>query len=147
MGNTVINTVILHCSDSDFGDVDEIDKWHRARGWSGIGYHFVITNGRLKTGQSYSAFNDGLIQAGRDINKIGAHCKGHNTGSVGVCLIGRHNFTARQLYSSLPELLGKLMFEHDISVDRVFGHCEFSRAKTCPNITREIIRKIAEYSV
>lgn len=142
-----INTIILHCSDSEFGDVEEIDAWHRARGWAGIGYHFVITNGRLKSDQAYAQYNDGLVQAGRAITRVGAHCKGHNTGSIGICLVGEHGFTGRQLYKALPELLGKLMLEFDISPDRVYGHCEFDRGKTCPNIPPEIIRKIAEYAV
>ncbi len=142
-----IKSVILHCSDSDFGDVDEIDEWHRLRGWNGIGYHFVITNGRLKSRAEYTQYNDGIIQTGRNLDYPGAHCIGQNAESIGICLIGRHTFTARQLYQALPELLSKLMFEHDISIDNVFGHCEFSREKTCPNIPKEIIRKIAEYSV
>lgn len=147
MEKKCINSIMLHCSDSEFGNVDIIDEWHRQRGWSEIGYHYVITNGILKSGEKYLSFNDGLIQEGRNINKAGAHCKGHNTGSVGICLIGRHTFTAKQLYESLPELLRVLMFDHEISLDQVYGHFEFSRYKTCPNISKAIIRKIAEYSV
>jgi N-acetyl-anhydromuramyl-L-alanine amidase AmpD len=147
MEKKCIKSIILHCSDSEFGNVDIIDQWHRQRGWNGIGYHFVITNGVLKSGEKYTPFHDGLIQAGRDINKTGAHCKGHNTGSIGICLIGKHAFTAKQLYKALPELLRVLMFDHAIGLDQVYGHFEFSRQKTCPNISKEIIRKIAEYSV
>lgn len=147
MKKKCINSIMLHCSDSEFGDANLIDQWHRERGWSGCGYHFVITNGVLKSGEKYLPFNDGLIQVGRDINKTGAHCKGHNTGSIGICLIGRHGFTAKQLYEALPELLRMLMFDHEISLDQVHGHFEFSRQKSCPNISKEIIRKIAEYSV
>jgi len=142
-----IDSIIIHCSDSDFGDRDLIDRWHRERGWNGIGYHFVITNGVLESKKPYVAFNDGIVQIGRDINVIGAHCKGYNHHSIGICLIGRHAFTAKQLFEALPELLRHLMLQHDISIDRVFGHFEFSREKTCPNISKEIIRKIAEYSV
>ncbi len=147
MEKRCINSIILHCSDSDFGHVDLIDQWHRERGWSGVGYHYVITNGVLKSKEKYSPFNDGLVQTGRDINKTGAHCKGHNTGSIGICLIGCHTFSAKQLYIALPELLRMLMFDHEISIDQVHGHFEFSRSKTCPIITTEIINKIAEYSV
>lgn len=142
-----INSIILHCSDSEFGNVDLIDQWHRQRGWNGIGYHYVITNGVLKSGDKYTSFHDGLVQTGRDINTIGAHCKGYNKDSIGICLIGKHTFTAKQLYGALPELLNNLMFNHRLCLDQVHGHFEFSRAKTCPNISREIIRKIAEYSV
>ncbi len=147
MKKKCIDSIILHCSDSEFGDADLIDQWHRERGWSGCGYHFVITNGVIQAHEKYLPFNDGLVQVGRDINKTGAHCKGHNTGSIGICLIGRHGFTAKQLYEALPELLRMLMFDHEISLDQVHGHFEFSRKKSCPNISKEIIRKIAEYSV
>lgn len=142
-----IDSIIIHCSDSDFGDRDLIDRWHRERGWNGIGYHFVVTNGVLESKKPYLAFNDGLVQTGRDVNVIGAHCRGFNKHSIGICLIGRHTFTAKQLFESLPDLLRHLMLKHDISIDQVFGHFEFSREKTCPNISKEIIRKIAEYSV
>ncbi|MCP3942202.1 MAG: N-acetylmuramoyl-L-alanine amidase [Desulfobacteraceae bacterium] len=142
-----INSIILHCSYSQFGNVDLIDQWHKERGWHGCGYHYVITNGVIKAHEKYLAFHDGLVQVGRDINKTGAHCKGRNTGSIGICLIGRHTFTAKQLYSALPELLSKLMFDHSLTIDQVHGHFEFSRQKSCPNISKEIIRKIAEFSV
>lgn len=147
MENRKINSIILHCSDSAFGDVDLIDQWHRERGWNGVGYHYVITNGVLKSRDKYSPFNDGLVQAGRDISIPGAHCKGQNKDSIGICLIGRHTFTARQLYVALPELLRMLMLQHEIGIDHVYGHCEFSHSKTCPNISQGIISKIAEYSV
>ena len=139
-----IKSIILHCSDSEFGSVRIIDHWHRQRGWNGIGYHYVITNGVLESGEKYRTYNDGLIQEGRDIDKTGAHCKGKNTGSIGICLIGKHTFTAKQLYESLPGLLRGLMAINLLSVDQIYGHFEFSDYKTCPNISREIIRKIAE---
>ena len=73
-----IKYIIIHCSATaegkDFGAKD-IDRWHRARGWNGIGYHYVI---RL----------DGTIEKGRDVSKVGAHCAGVNSISVGVCYIG-----------------------------------------------------------
>ena len=142
-----IESAIIHCSDSDFGDRNLIDQWHRERGWNGIGYHYVITNGVLKSGAPYDPFSDGLIQTGRDVSIPGAHCKGFNKHSIGICLIGRHSFTAEQLWHSLPQLLSLLMFEHDLSPSQILGHNAFSRSKTCPNIPKEIITKIAEYSV
>lgn len=52
---------------------------HKARGWSGIGYHFVIGEG-------------GLVEQGRDINKSGAHVGGFNTTTVGVCVTGHGDY-------------------------------------------------------
>ena len=73
-----INKIIVHCSatreDENF-EVAEIRKWHLARGFNDIGYHFYI--------DLY-----GEIHKGRDINKIGAHCKGHNCNSIGLCYCG-----------------------------------------------------------
>lgn len=69
------DTVIFHHSLSDVGDVERIRKWHIERGFADIGYHFVITR-------------YGEIQHGRDTVYIGAHAKGRNHNSIGVCLIG-----------------------------------------------------------
>ena len=73
-----ITEIIIHCSATTEGmdfTVEDIDRWHRQRGFSGVGYHFVI-------------YLNGSIHAGRPKNKIGAHCKGHNTISIGICYIG-----------------------------------------------------------
>ena len=73
-----INEIIVHCSATAEGKdftVDDIKKWHLARGFSDIGYHYVI-------------YRDGTIHKGRDESKIGAHCTGHNSYSIGVCYIG-----------------------------------------------------------
>ena len=74
-----INKIIVHCSATREGEnieVSEIRKWHvDGRGWSDIGYHFYI--------DLY-----GQIHKGRDIAKIGAHCKGHNRNSIGICYCG-----------------------------------------------------------
>ena len=74
-----INKIIVHCSvtrENENFDVAEIRKWHvEGRGWSDIGYHFYI--------DLY-----GQIHKGRDIAKMGAHCKGHNRNSIGICYCG-----------------------------------------------------------
>ena len=74
-----INKIIVHCSATREGenfDVAEIRRWHvEGRGWSDIGYHFYI--------DLY-----GEIHKGRDIAKMGAHCKGQNRNSIGICYCG-----------------------------------------------------------
>ena len=74
-----LNRIILHCSATREGkdfSVDTIRGWHvNGNGWSDIGYHWVI---RI----------DGSIEVGRPLEKSGAHTKGHNKDSVGVCYIG-----------------------------------------------------------
>lgn len=134
-----IKKIIVHCSDSYFGDLNLIHQWHKARGWKGCGYHYVITNGIPTAGRSYSSDLDGIIQQGRDLQEIGAHCKGQNKDSIGICLIGRYHFTGRQLYEALPSLILTLG-DLGISCDDVYGHCEFNMHKTCPNIDPKLLR-------
>lgn len=128
-----INKIIIHCSDSDWGDAPEIDRWHKERGWDSIGYHYVITNGRLESSSTYTEDDDGIVQEGRNVEISGAHAKGYNSTSVGICLIGKHHFTGRQLYRGLPTIVDLLLNKYKLTPDSVFGHTELDPHKTCPN--------------
>lgn len=133
-GGREIKKVIVHCSDGEWGDAAFIDKIHREeRGWKdGIGYHYVITNGRLTYVGGYQEQADGVVEVGRPEEKAGAHARPHNADSIGVCLIGRHHFTAKQLLVALPKLLEEIMQRHGLSASDIYGHRDFS-GKTCPN--------------
>lgn len=121
-----INKIIIHCSatkaDSDIG-AKEIDSWHKKQGFSSIGYHFVICR-------------NGDIEAGRPVQEMGAHCKGQNANSIGICLIGgidengksQNNFTDKQ-FQCLKLLVKKLQNEFPNST--IHGHYEFAN-KDCP---------------
>lgn len=112
-----INKHIIHCSDSTFGDVETIRRWHKERGWIDIGYHFVIKR-------------DGTVEVGRDISAMGAHCLGQNRNSIGTCLIGKKSFNKKQ-FDALKNLHTLLkVFYPEVTVH---GHREFSNYKTCPN--------------
>ena len=126
-----INMIVIHCSattakQSQIG-VKEIDKWHRQRGFFEIGYHFVIKR-------------SGEIQKGRDIEKIGAHAKGYNETSIGICLVGgidkrgnpENNFTVAQ-FDALNALLHELIEQYpDIKV--ILGHRDLPLVnKACPS--------------
>ncbi len=103
-------------------DRDMIDQWHKARNWSGIGYHFVILN------DNHSQKADGTVENGRPTNTAGAHALGLNSRSLGICCIGhgdKDDFTAKQ-YESLYKLLQKLMAEFSIPVSKVIGHRELN---------------------
>jgi len=132
-----IKEIYVHCSDSYFGTAHIIDSWHRERGWSEGGYNFVILNGQIKSDLYLETLN-GNIEALRDMNKVPAHVRGYNTNSIGICLIGKHNFTGDQL-NSLLMLLVELCRKYDISYDNVLGHYEKS-TKTCPNFNMGKIR-------
>lgn len=136
-----ISQIILHCSDSGFGNAELIDAWHRERGWEGIGYHFVICNGQAAAHSVYDAATDGLVQTGRPEMHIGAHAKGHNAHSLGVCLIGEHRFTGMQ-FVALQSLLRTLQKRHHIAPAAVLGHCELDQHKTCPNLPMAWIRAV-----
>jgi N-acetyl-anhydromuramyl-L-alanine amidase AmpD len=125
-----INKVIVHCSDSDVDSHDNVETirgWHiKERGFSDIGYHYIITR-------------DGAIWKGRPVEDVGAHCRGHNEDSIGVCLTGKHQFTARQ-YASLRSFLGTLGQLYKLEKSDMYGHRDFS-AKSCPNFdVQEIIK-------
>lgn len=117
----LIDKIIIHCADT-YSDQDidaaEIDRWHKERGWSQIGYHFVIKR-------------DGEVEKGRPIEKQGAHTLGHNRNSIGICLVGgkpRYNFRKVQM-ASLRNLVSGLKRDHPSA--KVHGHNEFAD-KECP---------------
>jgi len=124
-----INKIILHCSATREGQdisVDTIRKWHvDGRGWSDIGYHYIVSI-------------DGQIEEGRPINRSGAHTKGQNSNSVGVCYIGgvetdgktpKDTRNAEQLMA-LANLLDALMEMYPGAT--LHGHNEFAN-KACPS--------------
>lgn len=142
-----IEKIIVHCSDSDWGSRNEINEWHAEKGWkspSGIsvGYHYVINNcypdyWRLKE-RKPDPETDGLIEEGRPEEEIGSHAYGHNSISIGICLIGKTQFTATQLYS-LKDLVKDIMERYSLSIEDVYGHRDFSE-KECPNLDTEWLR-------
>ena len=122
----LINEIIIHCSATKAGqdfDVNDIDRWHKERGWKGVGYHYVI---KL----------DGTIQEGRPLDQVGAHCTGHNKKSIGICYIGgldksgkpKDTRTVAQK-ESLRLLVNQLLERFPGS--KVYGHNEFA-PKHCP---------------
>jgi len=133
-----IDKIIIHCSDTPAGrhdDVDDIRRWHKARGWSDVGYHYVI-------------LIDGTIQKGREDKTVGAHCKGHNSKSIGICYIGGKGGDTRtcEQKESLIYLIGALKNTHKGS--DVYGHRDLS-SKPCPNFDAKTEYQIlwANYSV
>lgn len=76
-----ITEIIVHSTATPKGmnaTAQDIDRWHRLKGYDCIGYHYVI-------------LKNGMIQKGRPIEKIGAHCKGHNAESIGIAYVGGLN--------------------------------------------------------
>lgn len=129
-----IKGIIIHCTATQAGwwsgkstkdKVDEIDRWHRDRRFSEIGYHFLIDR-------------DGTVAKGRSIERDGAHVAGHNKGTIGISLFGGHgssaddkfadNFTSAQ-DTALHGLIDDLQITY--GPVPVTGHNEYA-AKACP---------------
>ena len=124
-----IDKLIIHCSATrecdDSVNASVIDRWHKARGWKGCGYHFIV-------------LIDGTNETGMMIDKVGAHVKGMNKSSIGICYIGglerdgktpKDTRTPEQKESLLLliKTLNKIYPEATLH-----GHNEFSN-KACPS--------------
>jgi len=115
-----IDTIVIHCADTPNGHefhASDIDQWHKERGWSGIGYHYVIPL-------------TGDVEKGREDDVMGAHVRGHNHSSLGICMIGNDKFNLVQ-WVALAKLVAELNTKYDIVT--VCGHRDFDSHKTCPN--------------
>jgi len=117
-----IKKIIIHCSATPNGrheTVQDIDRWHKERGWMGIGYHYVVTV-------------NGVGEKGRQRELIGAHCKGHNKDSIGICLVGTDKFTRGQ-WLIIRGMIRQLEVEYKGC--RIHGHNELNQNKTCPGFS------------
>ena len=143
-----IDKLVIHCSDSPYGDATLLRKWHTdpppaGRGWDDVGYHAAILNGLRYNSRDYVAADDGLIEKGRDVCVPGAHVAGQNASSLGVCLIGVDKFTSSQM-GSLRQLIHVWRQLYGIPWEGIVGHYELDSRKTCPNFdVRALIHKIA----
>jgi len=124
-----IEKIIIHCTatkeNKDF-DVEDIRKWHTSppRNWSDIGYHYLI---KL----------DGTIQEGRPVSRVGAHTRGHNKTSIGVCYVGGvdDELNPKDTRTKAQrEALNRLLLDLSQIYPEatVHGHNEFS-SKACPS--------------
>lgn len=124
-----IHELVVHCSATPAGKpfrAADIDRWHRERGFDGLGYHYVICL-------------DGSIEPGRPLEEKGAHVAGHNANSVGICLIGgvdakgraANTFNAAQ-FEALENVL--LALRAKFPRARILGHRDFPGVrKACPS--------------
>ena len=97
-------------------DAAEIHTWHLQRKFSGIGYNYVV-------------LNDGEVQSGRPEYWVGAHAKGHNTRSIGVCITGTGEPHGNQRIGLL-ELLNALMERYPGAA--LVGHRDLDPTSECP---------------
>lgn len=122
-----IKEIIVHCTATPEGrpvTIKEITNWHKQRGFSTIGYHYVV-------------MLDGSVQNGRDVNVSGAHCTNHNSISIGVCYVGGcdKNMNAKDTRTdaqkrALLNLLKRLRTMYPTA--KIYGHRDFAN-KACPS--------------
>jgi N-acetylmuramoyl-L-alanine amidase len=131
-----IKFIVLHCSDSDLPAHDNIEvirDWHTKRGFVGpdgvkgthddVGYHYFIDR-------------HGVVVKGRDENQVGAHVKGHNRFSIGVCLSGKtfKSFHTKQFTAARDLVIG-LLKKYNLTWKDVKLHRDLDSGKTCPNFS------------
>ena len=131
--------IIIHCSatrpSQDIG-FEEINRWHRAKGWLSCGYHRIIRQ-------------NGTVEQGRQDDEVGAHCRGKNHNSISVCMVGgvkednieawEDNFTGEQ-WTALKEVITELHNKYPEA--EICGHYKFSDTKECPSFDVEEWKKI-----
>lgn len=130
-----VTEAIVHCADTrpewmagkaSSAKVAEIRLWHtRDRGWKDIGYHWIIDR-------------DGTVLPGRAETVIGAHVAGHNSGTIGICLVGGYGSNEKDAFSkhftpaqdaALVKLLGEI--GKRTTLKKISGHNQYA-AKACP---------------
>lgn len=123
--NRTIRKIIVHCTATEEGrdfHVDDINRWHKYRGFSKIGYHWLVCI-------------DGSIEQGRDEAEQGAHTKGQNAHSIGVCYVGglRGGKPCDTRTAAQKQALRRLItdLKRRYAGATVHGHSEFA-AKACP---------------
>lgn len=128
-----IKEIIIHCTATPEGrdvTIGDITRWHKERGFSTIGYHYVI-------------YRDGTVHEGRDVDLIGAHCTNHNSYSIGVCYVGGLKYIPNVKADKLPAkdtrnekqkaaMLSLLLDLKKLYPNaKIYGHRDFAN-KSCP---------------
>jgi N-acetylmuramoyl-L-alanine amidase len=119
-----IDELVVHCTATPEGREfhrADIDKMHRARGFNGIGYHYLITL-------------NGTVEVGRTEDKVGAHVEGHNAHSIGLSYVGGVDAKNKAKDTRTPaqkaaivKLLKELKGRYPKA--RILGHRDFSPDK------------------
>lgn len=120
--NRRIDYLVVHCTatrENQHITVEQVRKWHTDKGWSDIGYHYLI-------------YLDGTIKKGREDYKIGAHVKGFNSHSIGISYVGGVDANLKpkdtRTEAQKESLCGLLKGLKDLYLNaEIKGHREFSK--------------------
>ena len=116
--------IVLHTLAFDgSAGIAEVDRWHKERGFTRVGYHYIIRR-------------DGRLETGRHEHEQGAHCRdgGYNRKSLGIAFEGHGDndeWTDAQ-WDTIRKCYLFWRLKHGIDPDKVIGHREAPAAKTCP---------------
>lgn len=134
-----IKQIILHCSANSVTckmRAADIKKYHvQVNKWSDIGYHYVIPT-------------DGVVEQGRPVEQVGAHCSGQNSDSIGICYVGGlasdgktpQDTRTKAQKEALRALVRTLLYKYKLTPAQVHCHNEYS-SKACPSFKIEDFRK------
>ena len=122
-----ITFIVIHCSAVRPGQQSsaaDIDRWHKDKGWKGIGYHYVVRR-------------DGSIEQGRSLEQVGSHVVGHNKHSIGICYEGGMDDTGRNVDTRTPAqkvTLRRLVEDMHARFPKavIVGHHNLNPLKDCP---------------
>lgn len=129
---TATDQIVIHHTGNPYDDdlsAAEIHASHRAQGWAGIGYHYVVRK-------------DGTVEAGRPHWTIGAHAYGENGHTIGIHVCGNFEIaepTDAQI-ESLAMLLANVCHDYGLPIDddHVSGHCELMPT-ACPGMNLYVL--------
>ncbi len=127
--------IVVHCTATRLSQrvtIDDIDRWHKARGFAQIGYHWYIDR-------------EGTIHQGRSEKLAGAHVRHYNQHALGVCYEGGLDEKGKPADTRTPEQKAALWFlledlHRDYPNAKIVGHRDFPNvAKQCPcfNVQKE----------
>jgi N-acetylmuramoyl-L-alanine amidase len=139
--------IVIHESASRFGDAALIRQWHKSKGWSDIGYHAVILNGRRGYASAYNPKLDGKIEPGRPENKTGAHCAagGMNNKALGVCLVGipgHDGYPTKAQIAALVHYCAVKCRQYNVPVSAITQHSTHDKSKPlCASLELAEIRR------
>lgn len=128
MARKITDYIIIHCADTKPSmntDIRDVDRWHREQGWRMVGYHFFIKR-------------DGTLQTGRHLHDAGAHAKGYNEKSIGVCLAGGKSEDGKRAEANYTDAQWQRLEEAVKELHQLFpgaaiiGHRDVDPKKACP---------------
>jgi len=138
-GQNAWQYLVIHHSASPSGNAASFDRMHRGKGWDGLAYHFVITNGKggpdggLQVSSRWWAQKHGAHAGAMPVDTPPDERNAYNEFGIGICLVGNfeHRAPSRAQMKTLAMLVTKLRGQFNIPVENVVGH-RHVKSTACP---------------